>query len=101
MRYEHTRVAPTSIRIPSAPGEPVSINHKAPQPKLPLYEFTIAALIASCSLADSLSFFGASRNFSVDQMIIINTAIPLLVGGTAVYTFFRGDLKDWWNYTEM
>lgn len=98
MRYEHSRVA--SAPTPSAPGEAVLVNHKAAVPALPLYRFTIFALIACCLTADAWSYYTSSENFAADHLLLLLMAIPAIVGGTAVYTFFRGDFKDWWNYSE-
>jgi hypothetical protein len=97
IRYEHSRLTP--VPAPQgAPGEPVLIDYKTFT--MPLYRFMILALLACCLLADAIGYSGYTDEYMAEQIIILMTAIPVVVGGTAVYTFIRGDFKDWWNYAE-
>jgi hypothetical protein len=97
MRYEYSRVASPSLG--GEPGEPVPIRTEAKIPFLPLHHLSLYSLGAVCLFTDALHFFSGIDKWA-ETIIITMLGDTVVVGGTALYTFFRGDFTDWWNYSE-
>jgi len=98
MRYEYNRV--TAPPTPGAPGESVLIDHRARLPSMPLYNASMIALAACCAFTDILTYFGIQDDMAKDMILILVLGIPAVIGTCAVYTWLRGDIKEWWSYTE-
>jgi hypothetical protein len=97
MRYEYSRVSPDAIAPASKTNPTVKVCSSGILPLHFATLLTCGLTFAMHAWAGSAGYFPAELALAIGMMV----ASPVAIITSVVYTLIRGDLRQWWAYTEV